>query len=98
MQSKKKVQEKEQEHKKKLMTQVIIRNSQWIDFARAVVGIIALVILAFIFLSFGIDGYLMYLIVTYIAFICGLGWGLFVRKRVGELFWMNEREKMLTSK
>jgi hypothetical protein len=74
-------------NKKKVMTQVIIRNSEWIDFARAIIGIIALTLLAFISLSFGIDGYLMYVIITYIAFICGLGWGLFVRKRIGELFW-----------
>jgi len=63
--------------KRMTVRQVIIRNAQWLDFAKAVTGMIILLII-FIFLClYHIDGYLIYVLLTYTAFLSGMGWGMF---------------------
>ena len=62
--------------------QIIIKNAHVLDFFRTIVGIIALVIM-FIFLGvWQRDGYLITLTITYVAFLSGLGWGLYFNRGI----------------
>ena len=67
---------------KKIQTQVIIRNAELLDFVKSIVGVIVLFLMFMILCYNEIDGYLIYAVVTYTAFLSGMGWALFFEKIV----------------
>jgi hypothetical protein len=63
----------------RVITKTMIRNAKWLDFVKAIFGIIILFLMFLILCYFGIDGYLIYAVVTYTGFLAGTGWGLFFK-------------------